>query len=167
MLTYLLAVTTPAMLGFQIPHHDKISLFHRLTRTRVGVALFVILMLGFSIVPSTIYPITFLFIISTGLVKQSTMRKLSDYIPGCWIYSVAVSNTAQYCIVIIMTIFLYNWCSFGSSMEWVSNFNWYVYWYIPVQSSLGIQLVQFAPLLQLWTNLHHHLFMAQEQYSYM
>ena len=85
--------------GFPIPHHDRISLFHRLTRTRVGVALFVVLVLGFSIVPSTIYPITFLFIISTGLVKQSMMRKLSDYIPGCWIYSVAVSNTAQYCIL--------------------------------------------------------------------
>ena len=82
--------------GFPIPHHDRISLFHCLTRTRVGVALFVVLVLGLSIVPSTVCPITFLFIIGTGVVKQSIMRKISDCIAGCWIYSVAVSLVHNY-----------------------------------------------------------------------
>ena len=78
--------------GFPIPPHNRISLLHRLTRTRLGVVVFVTLVVGFSIVPSTVIPITFLFIVSTGLVRHGVIRKISDHIAGCWIYSVAVSN---------------------------------------------------------------------------
>lgn len=77
--------------GFPIPPQDRISLCHRLARTRLGVAVFVLLVLGLSIIPSIMVPITFLFVIGTGLVRHTTMRRLSDRIAGCWIYSVAVS----------------------------------------------------------------------------
>lgn len=91
--------------GFPLPRDDNISWIHRLTRTRVGVVLFLLVVLACSSLTACFYPPTFIFILNTGLVVSHVQtRRFADYAVGCWIYALAVSRAfpSQYSYLVFL-----------------------------------------------------------------
>ena len=78
--------------GFPLKKDDRVSLFHRLMRTRVGLALFVLYMLIFSMPCLSLVIIVSVVLLQLNLVNHIYMRRFFDFGIGTWLFFMAVSS---------------------------------------------------------------------------
>ena len=86
--------------GFPLKTGDRISIFHRLTRTRVGIVLFLLYVLGFIVFPISFVVVITLTILRLRLMRHVYIRRFYDWGVGRWLLLMAVSSDST-CTVVV------------------------------------------------------------------
>lgn len=76
--------------GFPLKKNDRVPLFHRLTRNRVGLLLFVLYMLVFSVPCLSLAIVVSAVLLKLNLVSHIYMRRFFDFSIGTWLFLMAV-----------------------------------------------------------------------------
>lgn len=76
--------------GFPLMKDDRISLFHRLTRTRFGIILFVLYIICFVVYPVSFVVVVTFPILRLRLTKHIYIRRFYDWAVGRYLLLMAV-----------------------------------------------------------------------------
>lgn len=77
--------------GFPLREGDRLSLLHRITRTRPMIVLFLLVLAIFSVIAS-VYLQLFVFIIGwSGVIGHVKLRRFADWAMSTWICAICVS----------------------------------------------------------------------------
>ena len=78
--------------GFPIRSDDRISLFHRMMRSRTGIIFFLIFTLSLTVFPGIFIATFFGLLLVTRVIRETRVRKfMLNWCFGAWLHMEAVS----------------------------------------------------------------------------